>query len=133
VTALYLDESIFRAVLANVLLTLGALWIAWLAGWLRRVELRNTAQPAVSDLGLTFAWEGFRGRVRARGVVGGQPVVVTWSGSPPRARVRVGSGPSRWVEVEEVVALVRGVNGAAATVPVQTAPVPGARSPEPGA
>lgn len=107
-TALYLDESIFRAVLANILLTLVALWIAWLAGWLRRVELRNTAQPAVSDLGLTFGWEGFRGRVRARGAVGGKQVAVTWSGSPATARVRVGSGGWKAVAVDEVVAQVRG-------------------------
>lgn len=110
---MYLEETAGGSILAGVVMVLGLVWSVWLAGWLRRIELRHVAGPAAERLGLAFGREGWLGRVRAAGVVDGVPVEVVW-GRAVRARVQ----GQRWVVVPThdvdgaVRALVRGPAGA---------------------
>jgi hypothetical protein len=111
---MYLEETAGGSILAGVVIVVGLAWSLWLAGWLRRVELRHVATPAVERLGLSFGREGWRGRVKAAGVVEGVPVEIVW-GRAVRARVVGG----RWVAVpaHDVDGTVRGLarEGAAST------------------
>ncbi len=77
----------------------GGVWLAWLAGWINRVELQTAASPMVQALGLRFEREGWRSRIVARGDVAGVPVVVRWSAGTlgRRAWWSIAGGP--WEEV----------------------------------
>ncbi len=100
--------------MAGVFLGLIALWLAWIAIWLRRVELRDIAAPAAEALGLSFAREGLAGSVRACGVVAGRAVELQWTmwGGGVRVRARI-EGSRVWeaVPVNAIDGWVRGRTG----------------------
>lgn len=77
------------------------MWLAFLAGWINRVELRARAEADVAALGLSFEREGFRWRVCAVGTVGAVPVAVRWATGifGPSTWLRVAAGP--WEEVPD--------------------------------
>ncbi len=75
---LYLDESIVRCFLSGLYLAIGAVWLAWLASWINRVELRCRATGTVTQLGLRFEREGLRSLVSASGKVSGRELRVRW-------------------------------------------------------
>lgn len=81
------------------------MWLAFLAGWINRVELRSRAEADVAALGFSFEREGFRWRVFASGQLGTTPVRVRWSTGAlgPRTSCRVGQG--EWEELAEGEAL----------------------------
>lgn len=103
---MYLDETAGGSVLAGMVVLLGLAWSLWLAGWLRRIELRYVAAPAVERLGLSFGREGLLGHVVAAGVVDGVPIEVAW-GRSVRARV----AGRRWVALpaHDVDGAIRGL------------------------
>lgn len=57
---------------------MGGVWLAWLAGWINRVELRMRAEGSAAALGLQFEREGVLARVVAAGTVAGVPLRVRW-------------------------------------------------------
>ena len=60
------------------MLAVVAVWLAWVAGWLWRVELQRRAESSIDALGLASAREGVGLSITANGVVGGVPLVVRW-------------------------------------------------------
>lgn len=56
-----------ESVLAAVLLVLLATWLAWLAGWVVRVELSNQARELCAALSLRLRPEGMALSVEAEG------------------------------------------------------------------
>jgi hypothetical protein len=87
--------------LAGLYLLIGAIWLAWLAGWINRVELSEKAAPTVSRLGFEFEGEGVRWEVVAGGSLGGHDLRVRWRTSllGPTVHTAVGAGP--WTAVPE--------------------------------
>lgn len=71
-------------------------WVGWLIGWLRRVELREHVADEVRRLGLHLEAEGMRGRVRAGGMVGSARLVVEWRLGFAGVVVRVREAGGRW-------------------------------------
>ena len=101
---MYLEETAGGSILAGVVIVVLLLWSLWIAGWLRRIELRAQAEPVAQRLGLHFHSEGVLGRVRASGTLEGVPVEVAWS---HRVRVRVRGGAWSPVEPDAVEHAVR--------------------------
>lgn len=75
------------------------MWVGWLIGWVRRVELRERADPEVRRLGLSWMREGVGGRVRAHGRRGEVELLVEWRLGLAGVRVRVREGDGRWRRV----------------------------------
>lgn len=90
----YVDESVLGCITAGIVVVVGMAWAAWGVGFVRRVELRLLAEPAVSRLGLVWAPEGFTATVRAEGEADGRGVALELRARwlrPPRVTVRRGA------------------------------------------
>lgn len=79
-----------------MLILLLMVWVGWLVGWLRRVELRERIADEVRRLGLQLEPEGMRGRVRATGTVGAARMVVEWRLGFAGVVIRVREVGGRW-------------------------------------
>jgi len=98
------------SVLAAPLLLLGGLWALalWASLWRRLIEEQAAdALAGAAALGLTVRPASVRGRVVARGQVGGQDVAVLWLGgvSGLRCRVQVRDGEATAPFLAEASAL----------------------------
>ncbi|MSQ02345.1 MAG: hypothetical protein EXR71_10730 [Myxococcales bacterium] len=94
-----------RCFLAGLLLSIAGVWLAWLAGWINRVELTTKALPVVTALGLSFEREGMRSFVAASGTFEGVDVRVRWGTGllGPTTAVSVGTAPWEAVPDEQAV------------------------------
>ncbi len=86
-----------RCFLAGLYLAVVAVWLAWLASWINRVELRSRAAPVVSLLGFTFEREGVRAEVVASGTFGGRVVRVRWRASLLGERMHAALDGGPWI------------------------------------
>lgn len=101
-TGLVLDETVCYSILSGIVVLVGAIWVLWGTGWLRRIELNSIAVPSVRALGLVFRPEGWGPVVRAHGTLSGQGVELRWRAARLTGRVRVHArvgGGADWVEV----------------------------------
>ncbi|MFZ5481076.1 MAG: hypothetical protein ACOZNI_30215 [Myxococcota bacterium] len=113
-TPLHLDVTAAYSILSAALVLLGAAWVLWGSAWLRRVELASIAAPAVRDLGLRFAREGWGARVVASGAIEGRAVEVRWREKLDGAVIveaRVGGGAWTPVPAGETASAVRALSG----------------------
>lgn len=113
-TGLNLDETACYSILSGIVVLVCAIWMLWGNGWLRRIELKAVAIPAVRALGLVFRPEGWGPVVRAHGTLSGQGVELRWHAARLSGRVRVHArvgAASAWVEVpsDHVESEVRGL------------------------
>lgn len=94
----YIDETVVQSALGGILLLVAGAWVLWAAAWLRRIELRATAEAAAQALGMELRREGWGPEQRAVGMVRGVPVELCWRRAvgPMHVRARVGAG--RWQE-----------------------------------
>lgn len=76
------------------MLAVVAVWLAWLAGWLCRVELQRKAGESAKALGFRWAREGVGPSVVAVGTLEGVKLAVRWRRSlwGVSVKVRLGSG-----------------------------------------
>jgi hypothetical protein len=86
-----------RCFLAGLYIAIGGVWLAWLAGWINRVELRSRAEGVVSALGLRFERESARAEVVAVGEIGGRPIRMRWRPGLAGARVHVALRGGPWL------------------------------------
>ncbi len=110
---------------------MGAIWLAWLASWVNRVELRTRAEGTVAALGLGFEREGLRSRVIAAGTIGGSVVRVRWRTGWFGPSTDVAVAGAKWERVPEEEPLEawlgRRIGGGSAERPPPEPP-PGASS-----
>ena len=90
-----------RCFLAWLYLTIAAVWLAWLASWINRVELRVKATPTVDQLGLQFEREGVRSEVSAAGTLDGRRVRLRWRSGLLGERVHAALDGGPWLAAPE--------------------------------
>ena len=105
-----LDDTVVHGALAGILLLLAGAWVAWIAAWLRRLELRPLVAPLADELGLTLLREGWGPELRAVGEIGSRPIQVRFRLGLGALRVRASVGDTaRWTELqgEDIAGLLR--------------------------